>query len=292
MNSVLLGVPLLLAVAIGQTFVIASRGIDVSVGSALGLSAMIAGLAFKGNPGLPVWAGALIALGCGGALGALNGVLIVAARVPPIVATLGALSAFRGLTFLASSGDQVDSNHIPSGITMLSLEGPLRGAGVLVPWLLLISLAAAVAGYMLARRTRLGRNVYAVGSNPEAALLRGVPVSRTLFAAYTLSGVCAGLGGFLYMSRFGFVNPGTAGLGFELPVIAATVIGGCEVRGGTGSIIGTVLGCLVLATINVALAVLGIAADWQLLVYGAVILVALTLDTVIERRGLEQGATT
>ncbi len=136
--------------------------------------------------------------------------------------------------------------------------------------------------YLFLRFVRLGRYIYAFGSNPEAAQLRGIPVARTAFTVYLITGAMAGLAGLLYASRMGFVNPGQTGVGFELTVIAAVVIGGTNVFGGSGSVIGVLLGCLLLGTINVALAVLGIAATWQLAVYGFVILLAVVTDAIIQ----------
>ncbi len=285
LTSILLATPLLLAGAVGQTFVVASRGIDVSVGSSLGLCAMVVGLVFKAAPHLPVWVGVVLGPILGLLLGLINGSLVSWVRIPPIVATLGTLTAFRGLIFVVCGGNQVDSNYIPEGLTKLSIEGPLSIAGVTVPWVVLAAIGCALAGSWIARMTRFGRNVFALGSNPDAAAVRGVPIARTAMGAYACCGAMAGCAGVLYLSRFGFANPATVGLGMELPIIAATVIGGCDVRGGSGSIAGVALGCLLLATISVALAVTGIAADWQLLVYGLTILAALAFEATLGRRG-------
>jgi rhamnose transport system permease protein len=147
----------------------------------------------------------------------------------------------------------------------------------------LIAAFVAVLAYLFLHFTKPGRNVYAIGGNPDAAQLRGIPVQITTFLVYTITGAMAGLAGILYASRFGFVNPGETGVGFELTVIAAVVIGGTNVFGGSGTVLGVALGCLLLGTINVALAVLGIAATWQLAVYGFVILLAVTVDAIIQR---------
>ena len=282
-SSILLAMPLFLVVATGQMFVVVSRGIDVSVGSTLGLCGMLIGLGFRANPGLNLGLAVVICLAMGAVLGLLNGALIAYAKIPPIITTLGTLSAYRGAVFVVSHGQQIDSNDIPLPLTAWSREGPLAIGGVTLPWLVVIAAFVAVIGWVIAQKTRFGRNVYTLGSYPEAAALRGVPVTKTLLAVYAMVGSVAGLGGLLYASRYGFVNPATAGQGLELTVIAATVIGGCDVRGGSGSILGVVLGCALLATVNVALSVLGIAADYQLLVYGVVILLALGLDAVVKR---------
>lgn len=282
-NSILLWMPLLAVVGMGQMLVIVTRGIDVSVGSIVGLAGIAAGMLFRSNPDINLFVGTFAGIGVGLLLGAINGAAIAWTRVPPIIATLGTLSAYRGLVFIVSGGKQIDSNDIPQGLTRLSIDGPVRFGDVTIPWILVIALLIAAGTAWFVRRTRTGRDIFAVGSHPEAARLRGIPVSRTTFLVYAFTGALAGLAGVLYASRYGFVNPATAGQGMELSVIAAVVIGGTKVTGGSGTVLGVLLGCLLLGTINVALAVLGIAATWQLLVYGAVILIALMVEMGLQR---------
>ncbi|MBN9503260.1 MAG: ABC transporter permease [Armatimonadetes bacterium] len=289
-SSILLWIPLLTVMAVGQMLVIVTRGIDVSVGSMLGLSGMLTGMLFRAHPDLNLALGAGASLGIGAVLGLINGGLIAWAKIPPIITTLGTLSVYRGLTFIVSGGHQIDSNNIPSALTEWSLRGPVTIGGVTLPWLLVFALLAVGLGYFLTNKTVLGRNLYAIGSRPEAAHLRGVPVGKSVFACYVICGALAGFAGLLYASRYGFVNPATAGSGMELTVIAATVIGGCDVKGGSGSVGGVLLGCILLGVVNVALAVLGVAADWQVLVYGSVILIALGLDAFASRRQAKEVA--
>jgi rhamnose transport system permease protein len=288
-NSILLWAPLLIVVGMGQMLVIVTRGIDVSVGSMVGLSAMAAGMFMRSHSGLPLAAGVAVGVSVGAFLGVINASVIAFGRVPAIIATLGTLSAYRGLIFILSKGVQVDSNDLPDALTNWSSKGPVHFGGVTISWLLVVALAAAAATAWFILRTRTGRDVFAMGSHPEAARLRGVPVTRVTFLVYAITGALCGLGGLMYASRFGFVNPGTAGQGLELIVIAAVVIGGVNVTGGSGSVIGVVLGCLLLGSINVALSVLGIDATWQQLVYGVVILAAVVLDT-LARRGSHKAA--
>lgn len=283
-NSILLWIPLLTVMAVGQMLVIVTKGIDVSVGSTLGFAGIAVGMLFRYHPELNVALGAAIGIAIGAGLGLFNGLLIAKVKIPPIITTLGTLSGFRGLTFILSKGEQVDSSMIPSALTAWSSEGPIHLGRVTIPWLLVIAFVVAGLGWVFAAKMVAGRDLYAVGSNAEAAHMHGVRVSRALITAYTVCGALAGLAGVMYASRYGSVNPGAAGQGFELTVIAATVIGGADVRGGSGTVLGVVLGCMLLGVINVALAVVGIAADWQLLVYGFVILIALTLDAVLGRR--------
>lgn len=282
-SSILLWMPLLAVIGMGQMLVIVTRGIDVSVGSIVGLAGIGAGMLFREMPGLNLFVGTLAGVGIGLLLGAINGLAISWARVPPIIATLGTLSAYRGLTFIVSGGRQIDSNHIPPALTQTTIDGPVRLGGVTLPWILIYALLIAGAMAWFVRRTRTGRDIYALGSHPEAARLRGIPVGRTTFIVYAITGALAGFAGVLYAARYGFVNPATAGQGMELSVIAAVVIGGTKVTGGSGTVLGVLLGCLLLGTINVALAVLGIAATWQLLVYGAVILIALLVEMALQR---------
>lgn len=282
LQSVLLWVPLLAIVGMGQMLVIVTRGIDVSVGSIVGVAALVVGGSFRAHPGLPIGAGLLEGLAVGLGLGAVNAAAITWGRVPPIVATLGTLSAYRGLTFIVSGGKQVDSNDLPDALTRLSLDGPLKIGGVTLPWILLLALLVAALTAYFVRSTRPGRDAFALGGNPDAARLRGIPVQRTTFLVYALAGALSGLAGVLYLSRYGFANPATAGQGFELSVIAAVVIGGTRVSGGVGTVLGVILGSLLLGTMAVALAVLGIDATWQSLAYGLVILIALVLGRALK----------
>jgi rhamnose transport system permease protein len=277
----LLWVPLLTVVAMGEMMVIITRGIDVSVGSILALAGIIVGMIFRDFPHFNIYLGTLLAILIGLALGAINGALIAWVKIPPIITTLGTLSAYRGLTFIVSQGRQIDPNYVPRALIRWSQVGPF---GInLAPWVVVIAVVVALLAFYFLRSSKSGRNVYAIGGNQDAAVLRGIPVAWTTFLVYAITGALAGLAGVLYASRFGFVNPGETGVGFELTVIAAVVIGGTNVFGGSGSVLGVVLGCLLLGTINVALSVLGIAATWQLAVYGIVILLAVVVDAIIQR---------
>lgn len=281
-RSILLWVPLLTVVAMGQMMVIIIRGIDVSVGSTLGFAGIVVGMIFRDNPGFNVYLGMLLGILIGAVLGGINGSLIAWVKIPPVITTLGTLSAYRGFVFIVSGGRQIDPNHIPVELIRWSQHGPFGSQ--LIPWVVVIALIVAVLIYLFLNYTKTGRNIYALGSNPEAARLRGMPVNSTTFIVYTITGAMAGLAGILYASRYGFINPGETGVGFELTVIAAVVLGGTNVFGGSGSVIGTLLGCLLLGTINVALAVLGIAATWQLAVYGIVILLTVIIDAIFQHQ--------
>jgi rhamnose transport system permease protein len=155
-----------------------------------------------------------------------------------------------------------------------------------IPWIILIAFGVAGMTYWIARHTRLGRQIYALGSNPAAAPLRGIDVTKVTIIVFTLSGALSGLAGILYASRWGFVNPSNTGSGFEFQVIAAVVIGGVSINGGVGTVSGTVLGVLLLGCVAAALPLLGIPGSTQNAIYGAVILIALVIDRSVRRRGI------
>jgi rhamnose transport system permease protein len=280
-RSILLWIPLLSVVAMGQMMVIITRGIDVSVGSILAFSGIVVGMIFRDFPEFNIYLGTLLGILLGAMLGAINGGLIAWLKVPPIITTLGTLSAYRGLVFIVSGGRQIDPNHVPTALIRWSQRGPF---GIQwIPWVVIIAIVVALLTYAFLHFTKMGRNIYAVGGNPDAAKLRGISVESTTFVVYLITGGLAGLAGILYASRFGFVNPGETGVGFELTVIAAAIIGGTNIFGGSGTVLGVFLGCLLLGTISVALAVLGVASTWQLAVYGLVILLAVIIDGIIQR---------
>jgi ribose transport system permease protein len=268
-----------LCLSIGMTIIILSGGIDLSVGSMLALSgAVAAGLLKNGIviPGTDVFievtvAGAILAgLIVGTALGWFNGFVITRFRLPPFVATLGMLSIARGLTMLWTGG-------FP--ITRLGDSFGYMGSGhcIGIPMPVLISAALIALFVLLMKRTRFGRNVYAVGGNEKAATLSGLNVSRIKLLVYTLGGLLSGVAGLLVTARLDSATP-NAGLSYELDSIAAVVIGGTSLNGGRGSIMGTVLGCLIIGVLNNGLVLLEVSPFWQQVIKGVVILVAVAVD--------------
>ncbi|HEX8918137.1 MAG TPA: ABC transporter permease [Chloroflexota bacterium] len=284
LQGIALDITILTVVAIGETIVILSRNIDLSVGSIVGFTALFVGVVLKVHPGLPV----IAALGLGAAVGLIfgvgNGLLITVGRVPAIIATLGTLSIYRGLVFVYSNGSgqpEVTAADLPNSFLNLATETVL---GIRVFFLVPIVLLIAAAYWL--QQTRSGREVYAVGGNPIAARLAGVNSGRIVLLAFALSGALAGLGGVLYTSRYAQVDT-LAGTGLELNVIAAVVIGGTSTLGGTGGITGTLIGCILLGVINNSLILLsgpGEAQFWRGAVYGAIILGAVITDALISRR--------
>lgn len=282
-ESILLWMPLIAVAAVGQMLVVLSGGIDISVGSILGFSGIAVGLVMKANPEIAVPVVFLAGAAVGLALGFVNAAIVAWAKVPPLIVTIGTLAGFRGLTFLVSKGDQIDSSMVPESMTRLANTG-VTLLGVTFNWLLVFAIAFALIAAFLLKKSLAGRNLFAFGSNPVAAHFKGISGNAVTLWAYSLCGMAAGIAGAMYAARFGFVNPGTAGQNFELTVIAAVAIGGTKLTGGVGSVFGVMLGCLLLSCINVGLAVLGIDANWQMLAYGVVILVAVVVDGIVGRR--------
>jgi rhamnose transport system permease protein len=282
-ESVLLWLPLILVAGLGQFVVIVSGGIDISIGSTLGLSGIVVGTILRSNSNLPVAAAMAIGFAVGLVAGMVNAAAITWGRISPLVATIGTLAAFRGIAFMVSKGDQIDSSMIPDSLTSLANTGIKLGA-VNLNWLAVFAIGLACIFSLLLKNSIAGRNLFAYGSNAPASHLRGISSNAITFGAYTLCGGMAGLCGTLYAARFGFVNPGSAGQNLELTVIAAVAIGGAKLTGGSGSIGGVLLGCILLSCINVGLSVMGIDANWQLLAYGLVILTAILIDGLSTKR--------
>ena len=277
---ILLLIPLILIGAMGQMLVIIARHVDLSIGSIQGLAAMLTALMFKFHPEIPWGLGFVVAIGVGLGLGVINGVLVTVFNLPAIIVTLGTLSLYRGLTFIVSNAKQIDRQFVPAALKAMSQDSPTYA----VPWIIVIALAVALATYWFANGTLIGRQIYAMGSNPIAAPLRGIRVNAVTILVFAISGALAGLSGILYASRWGFVNPSNTGTGFEFQVIAAVVIGGVSINGGVGSVLGVVLGVFLMGCVSAALPLLGIPGTSQAAIYGAVIVIALLIDRSVRIR--------
>lgn len=282
LRIILLLVPLIMIGAMGQMLVLVARHVDLSVGSTLGFSAMISGMVYRFVEGVPWWTGIPLSVAVGAALGLANGLVITLFRLPAIIVTLGTLSLYRGLTFIVSDAKQIDRQYIPSELKALSQTSPIFG----IPWIIFIAFGVALLTYVFVMHTRVGRQIYALGSNPVAAPLRGIKFNEVTLLVFTVSGALAGLAGIMYASRWGFVNPSNTGSGFEFQVIAAVVIGGVSINGGVGTVLGVVLGVLLLGCVSAALPLLGIPGTTQNAIYGAVILVALLIDRTVRQGGM------
>jgi rhamnose transport system permease protein len=264
--------------AAGQTLVIITRNVDLSQGSVLGLAAFLAGDLLTKHSGMPLVAVFILGIALGAACGLFNGVLTTWGQVPALVVTLGTLYAFRGLAFLWTSGRQINAETLPDSFLNIGTNSVFG-----VPVLVLIALVViGLVGQWL-RDFRTGRELYAIGSNPAGARLAGVRAERRVLTAFVLSGALAGLGGVLFTARFGTVDA-TAGTGYELTVIAATVVGGVAIFGGSGSVYGAALGALLLGTITSSLIVLKVEAFWQMAAVGALLLASIAFDRLVGLR--------
>jgi rhamnose transport system permease protein len=264
--------------AAGQTLVLITRNVDLSVGSVLGLSAYFAGDLLSHNQSLPLLLVFVLGIALGAACGLLNGVLVTVGQVPALVVTLGTLYVYRGIAFLWTNGTQINAETLPDSFLNLGTDS-IAGVPILVVIAVVVLL---VVGQWL-RDFRAGRELYAIGSNPEGARLAGVRSGRRVLTAFVLAGALAGLGGVLFTARFGTVDA-TAGTGYELTVIAAAVVGGVAIFGGTGSVYGAGLGALLLGTITSSLIVLKVQAFWQLAAVGALLLAAIAFDRLLAVR--------
>jgi rhamnose transport system permease protein len=277
-RDIVLNISILAIVALAQAMVIITRGVDLSVGSTIGLTAMMVSYTVVAFPNMPALLALPLGMALGAALGSLNGLVIAAGGVPPIIATLGTLSIYRGLIFLYSQGTWINAFEMPPSFRQLAKGTPL-GA----PNLILFAIGVAAAVYYFLRYTRAGRDIYAVGSNPDAARFAGIRTQRIIFLVYMISGLLCGLAGVLWASRFEAAQTNTA-LGFELQTVAAPVVGGVNIFGGSGSVLGVVLGAFLLGIINNALTLVRISPFWQLAAQGLLILLAVVVDSAIVRR--------
>lgn len=269
---------ILVMLALGQTAVILTRCIDLSVAATLALTGMVTAMLNAAFPGVPIPALILLAIALGALLGAVNGVLVWKLDIPPIVVTLGTLTIYRGLVFLISGGSWINAHQMSAAYKALP-----RAVVLGLPVLTWIAVAVVALAFLLFTRTALGRAFYAVGGNPGAAVYTGIDVGRTRAAAYVLAGALAGLCGYLWVSRYAVAYVDVAA-GFELDVIAACVIGGVSIMGGIGSVGGAVLGALFLGVVKNALPVVDISPFWQLAISGTAIIVAVAFNARAERR--------
>ena len=269
---------ILIMVALGQMTVILTKCIDLSVGANVALTGVLVSLINAHAPGVPIPLIMLIAAAIGLALGAFNGMLVWLIRIPPIVVTLGTLSIYRGLAFIASNGTSIVAKEMsPAFIAWPRFE--LAG----LPLMSWFAIVVVIAFAVLLRYTRIGRAFFATGGNPVAAVYTGINVGRTQFIAFCVSGTIAGFCGYLWASRYtiAYVDIAT---GFELDVIAACVIGGVSISGGIGTVAGAVLGALFLGVIKNALPVIHVSPFWQLAISGAAILGAVVINAIRENR--------
>jgi ribose transport system permease protein len=272
-TQVLRGLSFIAIMAVGQALVIIAGGIDLSVGSVLGLSAVVTAVLLNQN--FSILTSTLIGLTAGLLCGAVNGILVTEAKLPPFIASLGMMSVARGLAFAITGGETI--RDLPAEFLMIG-----QGSFLAVPVpILMMILLAVVVGLML-KKSYWGRYVYAIGGNEEAAVYSGVNVQRVKLIVYSLCGFSAGIAGVLFASRFG-VGQSTSGLGYELDVIAAAVIGGISLSGGRGTILGVMIGSLLMGILRNGLVLLNVSPYWQQVAIGGVIILAVVLDRKTKR---------
>ena len=269
---------ILMILALGQMAVILTRSIDLSMASNLALTGMIVALTNANFPGIPIPLIILEAMAIGAALGAFNGMLVWKLGIPAIVVTLGTLTIFRGATFVVAGGTWVNADRMSPAFIALQ-----RGEFLGLPVLSWFAIVAIIAFYLVMTRTPVGRSIYAVGVNPSAAVYAGIDVGRAKFIAFCISGMVAGLCGYLWVSRYVIAATEVAN-GYELNIIAACVIGGVSIAGGIGSVGGAVLGALFLGIISTALPVINLSPFWQMAISGTAILAAVILNARSERK--------
>jgi ribose transport system permease protein len=269
--------------ALGVTFVIITGGIDLSVGTVMTFSAVMTGV-FITNYHLPIPVGILGGILAGSTAGLVNGLMISRMKIPPFIATLGMLYATKGLSLVISELKPIYFNDTPifRTLAMGSILGKII-PGFEVPNAVLIMFGAAIIANLILTRTILGRYTFALGSNEEATRLSGVNVAVWKTAVYLLSGLFAGLAGVMMAARLNSAQP-ALGAGYELDAIAAVVIGGTSLSGGEGSILGTIIGAFIISTLTNGLRILSVPQEWQMVVTGAIVVLAVFLDILRRRR--------
>ena len=277
-QQLLSGAAIVALLAIGETIVIITRNVDLSIGSVLGISAYATGVLYVHHPHAPLVLVFLLALAIGAGCGAVNGLIVTVARVPSLVVTLGTLYIIRGIDGAWAGGNQVNASMLPGSFNKIGY-GTVLG----IPYLGIIAIVAVGIATYAMRTFRTARDFYAIGSDPDAARLAGIPVGSRVFLAFVLSGAIAGLAGAVWLSYFGSVDA-IAGVGYEFQVIAAVVVGGVAIFGGSGTVLGAALGALLLNTINSALVVVNVSSFWSQALAGALLVIAIAFDRLIAIR--------
>lgn len=281
LNDMTKNTAILSILAVGMMLVIVTRGMDLSIGATLALSGMISAMTVSANPGLHPLLAILLGVLIGVVCGSIVGVLVSKAKVLPIIASLGMMNVYRGLTFIVGGGKWVSAHQMPpsfKGIATSSILG--------INTLILIAIIIYMVFYYFINHTRTGRQIYAVGSNPESAKVSGINVEKILWMVYIIMGALAGLAGVLWVSKFASAQGDTA-MGYEMNVIAACVLGGVNIAGGSGKISGIIMGSLLLGILNNALPLINVSPFWQQAIQGFIILIAVIFNSLV-KRGVER----
>ncbi|HET7718033.1 MAG TPA: ABC transporter permease [Bauldia sp.] len=282
-NRVASSVAIITVVAVGQTLVVLTRNIDLSVGSIVGCTAYFVGtLLALYNDMTPILA-ILIAVALGGAMGVVNGLVVAFGRVPSIIVTLGTLAIYRGILIEFSGAKTVTTDSLPMWVVDLPRLTLFTVGGLEIRAIVALAVVIVIVFQFGLAYLNVGRRFYAIGSNPEAAELIGLPVRRLVFIAFVLSGALAGLAGFMTLARFGTITVEN-GRGLELQVVAAVVVGGVNIFGGSGTVIGAMLGAVMIGTLEQSLFRLQISQFWLDALLGLLILLAVASDAIILNR--------
>jgi ribose transport system permease protein len=274
LSSVIRQTAVINIMALGMTMVIITGGIDLSVGSILAMGGLMGTMQMAS--GQPIWLGVAVGILTGAVCGLVNGFLTTRLKINSFIVTLGTMGMIRGLTLVVSNGLPV--HQIPPGFSYLG-----EGTVVRVPFVLLVLLVCAALVHFLLEHTKLGRYSFAIGSNPDAAFYAGIPVAFHITCVYAICGGLTGLAGMIEASRLMTGQP-TAGQGYELQAIAAVVIGGGSLRGGEGSVIGTLVGAFIMGLLSNGSDLNGISPYWQQVIIGAIIILAVSVDELRKRR--------
>jgi rhamnose transport system permease protein len=283
-NRISTGAAILAVVAVGQTLVVLTRNIDLSVGSIVGFTAYFVGTQIARNNEMTPLLAVLMAIGLGAAMGLINGLLVSYGKVPAIIVTLGTLAIYRTILVDYSGAKTVTTDSLPAWLVNLSSANLFKIGQIEIRVVVAIAVAIVILFQLVLAYLRFGRRLYAIGSNPEAARIAGLPAQRTVLIAYILCGALAGLGGFLFLARFGTITV-VAAQGMELEVVAAVVVGGVNIFGGLGTVVGALLGTILINTLEQSLVRwLAISEFWRDAVLGMLILLAVATDAVIINR--------
>lgn len=282
-NRIATSVAIVTVMGAGMTLVVLTRNIDLSVGSIVGCTAYFTGVQLAANPEMGPVMAVLVAMGLGLAMGAVNGAIVAWGRVPSIIVTLGTLAIYRGILIDYSGAKTVTTDSLPAWLVDLPQTALFTINGLEIRVIVVIAVVVIVALQLMLSFFNFGRKFYAIGSNPDAAELVGLPKQRIEFTAFALSGALAGLAGFMFLARFGNITV-EAGRGLELQVVAAVVVGGVNIFGGSGTAIGAMLGAIMIGTLEQSLFRLQISEFWRDGILGLLILLAVASDAVLLNR--------
>ena len=287
-NRISTSVAIISLIAVGQTMVVLTRNIDLSVGSIVGCVAYFLGGILGVWPDIPPVLVPLLAMLIGACFGAVNGYLVGYFKLPAIIVTLATLAIFRSILVESSDGTSITTASLPTWLIEFARINAFVVGDIRVRWIVVIAIVVAAVAHLYLTRFRAGRQFFAVGSNPDAAEFAGINVRRTILQAFLISGALAGLAGFIYLSRFGNITV-VAGLGLELKSVGAVVVGGVNIFGGSGSVIGVMLGATLIDLLDTSLVRWALVSEfWRDAVLGMLILLAVAMDTFMSRQLLKR----